>query len=105
MPLQGYGTGVFSNTMRGVEEGKYVRSNSLFGEFLGEPRTFGVTLRGKIGFHRAAPPPYVAPPAPPPPPATQTCPDGTVIALGAVCAAPPPPPPPPPPAPSGERGE
>jgi opacity protein-like surface antigen len=48
------------------------------------------------------PPPEPAPyvePAPAPAPATQTCPDGTVIAMDAVCPAPPPPP-----APAGERG-
>jgi len=53
---------------------------------------------------RAAPPPVVLPP---PPPATQTCPDGSVIAVGAACPPPPPPPPappPPPPAPAPERG-
>ncbi len=90
MPIQGYGTGAFSNTLRGVLDGKYVRANQLFGAFLGEPRTFGVTLRGKLGFNRPAPPVYVAPPAPPPPP---------------PAAEPlPPPPPPPPPATEGERG-
>jgi hypothetical protein len=56
------------------------------------PRTFGVTLRGKLDFERAAPPPYVPPPPPPPPPVVEQP------------APPPPPPPPPPPAPT-ERGE
>ena len=45
-PLQG------SGTRRGVEQGAvngfYDRSTSLFGAFLGEPRTFGVTARGKF---------------------------------------------------------
>lgn len=84
-PLQG------SGTQRGVEQGFYPRSTQLYGAFLGEPRTFGVTLRGKLGWNRPAPEPYVAPPAPPPP---------------AAEPAPPPPPPPPPPAPveRGERG-
>jgi hypothetical protein len=92
-----------SGTQRGVEQGFYTRSNQLFGVFLNEPRTYGVTLRGKFGPSRAAAPAYVAPPAPPPPaPAMQTCPDGTVIDAAAVCPAPPPPPPPP--APAGERG-
>jgi iron complex outermembrane receptor protein len=87
-PIQG------SGTTRGVEQGFYSRSTQLYGAFLGEPRTFGVTLRGKFGPRRPAPPPYVAPPAPPPP----------------VEVAPPPPPvpelppPPPPPAPAPERG-
>jgi outer membrane receptor protein involved in Fe transport len=67
------------------------RATQLYGAFLGEPRTFGVTLRGKFGPSRPAPPPYVAPPAPPPPPVIEQ-------------PAPPPPPPPPPPAPQGERG-
>ena len=94
-----------SGTQRGVEQGFYGRSTQLFGVFLGEPRTYGVTLRGRIGFARPAPAAYVAPPAPPPPPAppaTQTCPDGSVILATDTCPAPPPPPPPPPPAP--ERG-
>ena len=93
--LQGQGT------QRGVEQGFYGRSNQLFGVFLGEPRTYGLTLRTKLGFPRAVAPTYVAPPAPPPP-ATQTCPDGTVIEATALCPAAPLPPPPPPPA--GERG-
>jgi outer membrane receptor protein involved in Fe transport len=83
-PIQGTGT------TRGVAAGFYGRSTQLYGAFLGEPRTFGVTLRGKMGFARPAPAPYVAPPAPPPPVVEQP--------------APPPPPPPPPPAPT-ERGE
>jgi outer membrane receptor protein involved in Fe transport len=41
-PLQGQGT------TRGVEAGFYPRSTQLYGAFLGEPRTFGVTLRGKM---------------------------------------------------------
>ena len=78
------------------------RSTQLFGAFLAEPRTFGLTLRANF-----SPAPRVAevappPPPPPPPPATQTCPDGSVIEVGATCPVPPPPPPPPPPAP--ERG-
>ena len=84
-PLQGTGT------TRGVEAGFYPVSTQLYGAFLGEPRTFGVTLRAKMGFSRPVPPPYVAPPAPPPPPVMEQ-------------PAPPPPPPPPPPAPT-ERGE
>ena len=81
-----------SCTTRGVTAGFYPRSTQLYGAFLGEPRTFGVTLRGKFGPSRAAPPPYVAPPAPPPPP---------VIEQPAPPAAPPPPPPPPA---QGQRG-
>ena len=87
-PLQGTGT------TRGVEAGFYPAATQLYGAFLGEPRTFGVTLRAKMGFSRPAPEPYVAPPAPPPPPVVEQP------------APPPPPPPPPPPAPveRGERG-
>ena len=96
-PLQG------SGTTRGVQNGFIPRSTQLYSAFLGEPRTFGVTLRTKLGFNRPAPvvetPP---PPPPPPPPATQTCPDGSVIEATATCPPPPAPPPPPPPAP--ERG-
>jgi hypothetical protein len=88
-PLQG------SCSQRGAEAGFCAAPNTgvstgLFSAYLGEPRTYGVTLRGKLGFARAAPPPYVAPPAPPPPPVIEQ--------------VPPPPPPPPPPAPT-ERGE
>lgn len=93
-PLQG------SGTTRAVQAGFIARSTQLYSAFLGEPRTFGVTLRAKTGFHRPAPPPPPPPPLPPPPPATQTCPDGSVIAATATCPLPPPPPPPPAP----ERG-
>ncbi|MEO5773509.1 MAG: TonB-dependent receptor [Sphingomicrobium sp.] len=41
-PLQGQGT------TRGVEQGFYPKSTQLYGAFLGEPRTFGLTLRGKL---------------------------------------------------------
>jgi iron complex outermembrane receptor protein len=76
------------------------RATQLYGTFLGEPRTFGVTFRAAFSPRRSSPA-YVAPVAPPPPPAeTITCPDGTVVAAGGVC--PPPPAPPPPAAP--ERG-
>ena len=99
-PIQG------GNARRGVEQGFYTRSTQLFGAFLAEPQTFGVTLRGKFGPSRAAPPAYEPPPAPPPPPppppATQTCADGSVILATDACPLPPPPPPPPPPEP--ERG-
>ena len=56
-PLQG------SGTTRGAQAGAPfpARSTQLYSAFLGEPRTFGVTLRAKTGFHHAAPPP------PPPP--------------------------------------
>ncbi|MBA3526841.1 MAG: TonB-dependent receptor [Sphingomonas sp.] len=96
-PLQG------SGTTRGVEQGFYPRSTQLFGAFLAEPRTFGVTLRARMAPARAAPPAFVAPPAPPPP-AMQTCPDGTMITAGAACPMAPMAPPPPPPPPVGERG-
>jgi iron complex outermembrane recepter protein len=83
-PIQG------SGTTRGVEHGFYSRATQLYGAFLGEPRTFGVTLRGKLGLARHEAVPYAPPPAPPPP----------------VVEPAPPPPPPPPPAPTekGERG-
>ena len=104
-PLQGSGT--YRGTEQGAARGFYNRSTQLYGAFLGEPRTYGLTLRGKFGPRHAAPPPYIAPVAPPPPPATQTCSDGSVIDAAAACPAPPappaPPPPPPPPA-AGERG-
>ena len=82
------------------------RSTQLFGAFLGEPRTYGLTLRGRLGQPRPAPvaepEPLPPPPPPPPPPApTQTCSDGTVILASDVC---PPPPPPPPPPPEPEKG-
>ncbi len=79
------------------------RSTQLFGAFLGEPRTYGLTLRGRLGQPRPAPvaEPEPLPPPPPPPAPTQTCPDGTVILATATC---PPPPPPPPPPPEPERG-
>jgi outer membrane receptor protein involved in Fe transport len=83
-PLQG------SGTTRGVMRGAPfpARSTQLYSAFLAEPRTFGVTLRGKLGFNRPAAPAYVPlPPAPPP-----------------AVVEPAPAPPPPPPAPSGERG-
>jgi hypothetical protein len=91
-----------SGTQRGVEQGFYPRSNQLFGAFMADPRTFGLTLKGRI---RPAPAPvteYVAPPAPPAPaPATQTCYDGSVILATDACPLPPAPPPPPP---APERG-
>ena len=81
------------------------RATQLYSAFLGEPRTFGLTLKAKFARERAAPEPYVAPPpAPepaPPPPATQTCSDGSVILASDAC---PPPPPPPPSAPTIEKG-
>ena len=85
-PVQG------SGTTRGVQAGFYPRSTQLYGAFLGEPRTFGVTLRGKLGLSRPAPVEYTPPPAPPPPPVVEQP------------APPPPPPPPPPPTTEGERG-
>jgi iron complex outermembrane receptor protein len=80
------------------------RTTQLFGAFLGEPRTFGVTFRAKWKPRQVEPavveeaPP---PPPPPPAPATQTCTDGSVILATEAC---PPPPPPPPPVPEPERG-
>ena len=71
-PLQGTGT------TRGVEQGFYTRSTQLFGAFLAEPRTFGLTLRTQASPRRARRPAYVAPPDAPVAPVaqTQTCPDG-----------------------------
>jgi outer membrane receptor protein involved in Fe transport len=87
-PIQG----TPGSTTRAVEAGFFTRATQLYNAFLGEPRTFGVTLRGKLGFERAAPPPYVPPPPPPPPPVVEQP------------APPPPPPPPPAPVERGERG-
>ncbi|MEO7504357.1 MAG: TonB-dependent receptor [Sphingomicrobium sp.] len=80
------------------------RATQLFGAFLGEPRTFGLTVRGKFAGGNKPSPVYVAPPAPVvvAPPATQVCADGSVILATAVC---PPVPVPVAPAPQpGERG-
>ncbi len=85
-PLQG------SGTTRGVQAGFYPVATQLFGAFLGEPRTFGATLRYK--WVKAQPVEVIEEvieqlPPPPPPQA----------------APPPPPPPPPPPVERGERGQ
>ena len=79
------------------------RSNQLYAAFLGEPRTYGLTLKARFQpAARVVEEVVEAPPPPPPPaPATQTCPDGTVILATEACPAPPPPPPPPP---EPERG-
>jgi hypothetical protein len=47
-PVQGFGTTGGSNTRRGVDYGYYPRSNQLFGAFLAEPRTYGLTLRTRF---------------------------------------------------------
>jgi outer membrane receptor protein involved in Fe transport len=88
-PIQG----TPGSTTRAVEAGFFSRATQLYNAFLGEPRTFGVTLRGKMGWSRERPVEYAPPPAPPPP--------APVVEQPA-----PPPPPPPPPAPvtGGERG-
>jgi outer membrane receptor protein involved in Fe transport len=99
-PLQG------SCTTRGALNGFCSpvanRSTQLFGAFLAEPRTFGLTLRANLRpaqrVAEVAPPPV---PPPLPPVTTQTCPDGTVIEATASCPLPPAPPPPPP---APERG-
>ncbi len=88
-----------SGTQRGVEQGFYTRSNQLYGVFLSEPRTYGLTVRAKFGPSRGAAPAYVAPPAPLPP-AMQTCSDGSVISADGACPVAPPPAP----APAPERG-
>ena len=41
-PLQGNGT------IRAVQSGFQPRSTQLFGGFLAEPRTYGVTVRGRF---------------------------------------------------------
>ena len=84
-PLQG------SGTTRAVQAGFISRSTQLYNAFLGEPRTFGVTLRAKTGFNRPAPPAYTPPPAPPPAPVIEPAPAPAPL-------------PPPPPAPAPERG-
>jgi len=45
-PAQGSGT--LRGVIRGSANGFYNRSTQLFGAFLGEPRMYGVTLRGKF---------------------------------------------------------
>jgi len=92
-----------SGTVRGVEAGFSPRSTQLFGAFLAEPRTYGLTLRARISPPKPVPAAYVAPPAPPPP-ATQTCPDGSVILATELCPAIPEPVAPPPPVAIPERG-
>lgn len=106
-PLQG------SCTERGAQAGYCAilapgtgvpnRTTQLFNAFLGEPRTFGLTLKARWKPRQVEPAVVEeAPPPPPPPaPATQTCPDGSVILATEAC---PPPPPPPPPAAEPERG-
>ncbi|HZC37203.1 MAG TPA: hypothetical protein VE221_00855, partial [Sphingomicrobium sp.] len=84
--------GTPGSTTRAVEAGFFTRATQLYNAFLGEPRTFGLTLRGRIGFHRPPPPAYVPPPAPPPPVVEQPAPP------------PPPPAPPAPPPAAPERG-
>jgi outer membrane receptor protein involved in Fe transport len=37
-----------SGTQRGVQQGFYARSNQLFGAFLAEPRTYGLTVRTRL---------------------------------------------------------
>jgi iron complex outermembrane receptor protein len=44
----GQGSGTLRGTIRGTAQGFYNRSTQLFGAFLGEPRTYGVTVRGKF---------------------------------------------------------
>jgi outer membrane receptor protein involved in Fe transport len=91
-PIQGGCTtrGAIAGFCGTTSSGVPNRATQLFGAFLGEPRTFGVTLRGRLGLAREAPPVYAPPPAPPPP---------------AIEPAPAPPPPPPPPPPPVERGQ
>ena len=88
MPFQS--SGPSNGTIEQVLRFDSAVANQLYGSFLAEPRTFGVTLRGRLGFARPAPPVYTPPPAPPPP----------VVEQPAA-----PPPPPPPPAERGERGQ
>ncbi|MEO7865667.1 MAG: TonB-dependent receptor [Sphingomicrobium sp.] len=105
VPLQGNCTerGALNNFCNPTTPAAFGRSTQLFGAFLGEPRTYGLTLKGRLGQPRPVPvaEPLPPPPPPPPPEPTQTCSDGTVILASASC---PPPPPPPPPPPEPERG-
>ncbi len=106
-PLQG------SCTERGAQAGYCAilapgtgipnRATQLFSAFLGEPRTFGLTLKARWKPRQVEPEVVedLPPPPPPPAPETQTCSDGSVILATEAC---PPPPPPPPPAPEAERG-
>jgi len=97
-----------SCTVRGAQAGFCSplpnRATQLYGAFLAEPRTYGLTVRFKWApAARPAPEPVIeAAPPPAPAPATQTCPDGSVILATDTCPAPVQTPPPPPPAP--ERG-
>ena len=80
---------------------RFPGGRQIFSAYIAEPRTYGLTLRGRFSAPRAAPAAYVAPPAPvAPAPAVQTCPDGSVIAVDAVCPVAPAPAP----APAPERG-
>ncbi|MFL6721419.1 MAG: TonB-dependent receptor [Sphingomonas sp.] len=72
---------------------QYPGSRQLFSMFLAEPRTFGLTLRGRLGWSRPVAPAYVPPPVPAPAPVIEQ----------PVPVPPPPPPAPPPPA-APERG-
>ena len=66
---------------RAVRRSAIPGGRQIFSAFLAEPRTYGLTLRGRFSAPRGAPGRYVAPPAPvAPAPAVQTCPDGSVIA-------------------------
>jgi outer membrane receptor protein involved in Fe transport len=81
---------------------QYPGGRQIFSAFLAEPRTYGLTLRGRFSAPKPVAATYVAPPAPVvPAPAVQTCADGSVIAVDAACPLPAPPPAP---APAPERG-
>jgi outer membrane receptor protein involved in Fe transport len=85
-PIQG----TPGTTIRAIQANFYPRGTQLFSTFLGEPRTFGITLRGKMDAARPVPVVYTPQPVPlPPPPVVEPA---------------PPPPPPPAPVERGQRG-
>jgi outer membrane receptor protein involved in Fe transport len=91
-----------TSTTAAFADPQYPGGRQIFSAFLAEPRTYGLTLRGRFSSPKPVPATYVAPPAPVvPAPAVQTCADGSVIAVDAACPIPAPPPAP---APAPERG-
>ena len=90
-----------TSTTAAFADPQFPGGRQIFSAYLAEPRTYGLTLRGRFSAPRRAPEPYIAPPAPPaPPPATQTCADGSVILASDVCPVITPPEP----VPAPERG-
>jgi len=90
-----------TSTTAAFADPQFPGGRQIFSAYLAEPRTYGLTLRGRFSAPRAAPAPFVAPPVPvAPAPAVQTCADGSVIAADAACPVVVPPVP----APAPERG-